>query len=681
MAASLIPTHCRILFLICFSIFLFYPPSLFAGITSDTGHDENTTTLEVTPGDQQSDVKQSFPSSPQILAVISLVLTILIISAIILFLLNRRLQKEIFVRKQAEEALQKSEQKLQDYSRQTEQFSLSTAAMLTIQDEKQLFAEISNTIIEHSDFKRVLISLFRNEPPYRELIGYAGVSDEIVDKVRKTDLAKNWYDNVFSLGTKIGNFSYYIPYSLSHILNQQATIYGEETEPVEDHRWHPKDNLFVRMNDDNGKFLGIISVDTSKSGLKPTAEIVRPLEIYASLISQIIILRREYRRRTELEYQLRHSHKMEALGNLTGGIAHDFNNILGIIIGNAELALIDSPEWNPVNQNVHEIMTAGLRAKEIIQQLLSFSRKSSKELRPLQISPLIGDTLKLLRSILPANITFHYENRIDNTFIAADPPLIYQMLHNLCANGVQAIGSEKGTLTVTAMVETISPSESLRLEMEPGEYVKLIVKDSGQGIPTHHLNKIFDPYFSTRGPGESSGLGLTTVHGIVQSHDGYITVLSKPDKGSEFIVYLPCIQKEPETLDQQPPNTRCTDDTKTILVVDDEPSLLAINKCILERLGYSVLMEANPLSALELFQKNQPGGINLVITDLIMPEMNGMVLAKNIHTTDPSVPIFLCTGYSDKLEQEVMAECGILQVFKKPLDAAVFTREIQNLFP
>ncbi|WP_163340075.1 response regulator [Desulfopila sp. IMCC35008] len=602
----------------------------------------------------------------------------LVIIATILFLLNRRLQREILARKQAEDALLKSELKLQNYFRQTEQFSLSAAAMLTIQDEKQLFSEISNAIVEHSDFKRVLISLFRNEPPYRELIGYAGVSDEILDKVRKTDLAKNWYDNVFSLGIKIGNFSYYIPYTLSHILNQQATIYGEEAKPADEHLWHPKDNLFVRMNDENGKFLGIISVDTSKSGLKPTAEIVRPLEIYASLISQIIILRREYSRRTELEHQLRHSQKMEALGNLTGGIAHDFNNILGIIIGNAELALIDTPDWNPANQNVHEIKTAGLRAKEIIQQLISFSRKSSKELRAIQISPLIGDTVKLLRSTLPANITLHYENNTDNCVIAADPPLIYQLLHNLCTNGVQAIGSAKGTLTVTVTDQDISSVEGEQQETKPGTYIKLTVRDSGQGIAAHQLNKIFDPYFTTRGPGEGSGLGLTTVHGIVQSHDGFVTVTSKPGEGSEFVVYLPCIQKEAE-LNDQPAPALSSNQVKNILVIDDEPSLLAVNKSVLERCGYSVFAQETPLSALELFKKCDPGTFDLVITDLTMPEMNGMDLAKQIHESDSSIPIFLCTGYSDKLKQKEMAQYGIVNVFTKPLDTASFTREVQKL--
>lgn len=666
MAASLFPTHCRILLIICFSIFLSCPPALLAAANPEHGG----VILEVTQGLQLT---------PVLLAAIITAFGILLIIAVILVLLNKRLQREILIRKQAEEALQKSEQKLQNYSRQTEQFSLSAASMLTIQDEKKLFAEISNAIVEHSDFKRVLISLFRNEPPYRELIGYAGVSDEIVAQVRKTDLAKNWYDNVFSLGSKIGNFSYYIPYTLSHILNQQATIYGEENEPVDEHLWHPKDNLFVRMNDENGKFLGVISVDTSKSGMKPTAEIVRPLEIYASLISQIIILRREYGRRTALEHQLRHSQKMEALGNLTGGIAHDFNNILGIIIGNAELALIDSPEWDPVNQNVHEIKSAGLRAKEIIQQLISFSRKSSKELRPIEISPIINDTLKLLRSTLPANINLRYNNNIDNMVVAADPPLIYQMLHNLCINGVQAIGSVKGTLTVTVTVEELSSTEGVQHQSKPGKYVKLAVRDSGQGIATHQLNKIFDPYFTTRGPGEGSGLGLTTVHGIVQSHDGFVTVTSNPGEGSEFAVYLPGAQQESEQREQRAASP-AGHQARTILVIDDEPSLLAIIKSILERSGFSVQLQENPISALELFRNSDPGTFDLVVTDLIMPEMNGMDLAKNIHEINSSVPIMLCTGYSDKLDQKEMNQYGILQIFQKPLDTTQFAREVKKLF-
>lgn len=338
----------------------------------------------------------------------------------------------------------------------------------------------------------------------------------------------------------MGSSSYYVPHTLSHILNQQATIYGEEPEPDNENRWHPKDNLFVRMNDENGKFLGIISVDTSKSGFKPTEETVRPLEIYASLISQIIILRREYRRRTHLEQQLRQSQKLEALGNLTGGIAHDFNNILGIIIGNAELALLDSPEWDPVKHNVTEIKSAGLRAKDIIQQLLSFSNKSSKDMSNIHLEPLLKDTLKLLRSTLPVNIALEFKSELNSAYVSADPPLIYQLLHNLCSNAAHAIGSDMGKIMVFATVVDVSGAQQEKLGLQPGIYAKIRMSDTGIGIPEDHLSMIFDPYFTTKGLGEGSGLGLSTVHGIVKSHNGTIHVESEPEKGSTFTIFLPC---------------------------------------------------------------------------------------------------------------------------------------------
>nr|WP_267313779.1 ABC transporter substrate-binding protein [Desulfosediminicola flagellatus] len=601
-----------------------------------------------------------------------------IIISFFLFLFNRRLKKEIIERKKTERALQQSEKKLLAYSQQTEQFSLSAASIISIRDEKKLFAEISKAIVEHSDFNRVLISLFRDQPPYRELLGNAGVSEDIVKKVRETDISKSWYSDVFSLGTKLGHCSYYVPHTLKGILNEDATFYGNGTVPKSADHWHPEDNLFVRMNDEKGEFIGIISVDSSKSGEKPTDEVVRPLEIYSSLISQIIILKREHSRRQQLEQQLRHSQKMDAIGKLTGGIAHDFNNLLGIIVGNTELALLDTPEWNPCHKNLATIKTTCLRAKDIVQHLLTFSRKSEHELRLVKIAEVLRDSLRFLRSTIPPGIMIDNRIELNNEQVFADPPQIYQMLLNLCTNSVQAMKGEKGQIHISAQIEYLQqPLKSSTHLLEPGPYIRIEVTDTGHGIDPALQEKIFDPYYTTKGFGNGAGLGLSIVHGIILNHDGAIHVENGDTTGVTFIIHLPVANPSREdTLYQEPSLQK---GTETILLIDDDTELLHINSLMLEKLGYTVVAENLPDSAYKNFQQH-PENYDLVITDMTMPEMDGSQLAQKILEIRPEIPIFLCTGYSDKINEHEATRMGITRYFQKPLDVTKFSAALRSVF-
>lgn len=601
-----------------------------------------------------------------------------ILVSFLLLIFNRRLKKEISERITTEKALQESEKKLLNYAKQTEQFSLSAASILSIKDEKILFSEISKAIVEHSDFKRVLISLFKDEPPYRELIGHAGVSDDIVHKVQKVDLSKNWFADVFNLGTKLGHCSYYVPHTIKDILNVEATFYGDDNHEFSKDGWHPEDNLFVRMNDEAGEFIGIISVDTSKSGASPTDEIVRPLEIYASLISQIIILKREHTRRHQLEQQLRHSQKMEAIGKLTGGIAHDFNNLLGIIVGNTELALLDTPEWNPNHKNLDTIKATCLRAKDIVQHLLTFSRKSEHELRLVKIAEVLRDSLRFLRTTIPPGVVIDQTIALTGEQIYADPPQIYQVLLNLCTNSVQAMKSKNGRIHISAQIEHLQqPLKSATHELDPGRYVRLEVTDTGHGIDPILQEKIFDPYYTTKEFGKGTGLGLSIVHGIILNHDGAIHVESSEGSGATFIIRLPIAEPLlPHTT--QEPARELSKGYESLLLVDDDTELLRINTLMLEKLGYTVLAENLPEAAYRKFQQH-PKDFDLVITDMTMPKMDGSVLAQKILEIRPEIPIFLCTGYSDKIDEHEATRIGITRYFEKPLDPHVFSAAIRDV--
>lgn len=607
------------------------------------------------------------------LGVISCIVTI---GLIILFFFNRRLQKEITIRRHTEKALQESEKALHLYSRQIEQFSLSAASILSIRDEKLLFAEMSKAIIDLSDFRRVLILLFKDEPPYRDLIASAGISEEVLAKIRMTHLPKSWYDDIFNLGIKLGQMSYYVPHTMKSILNQESIFYGEGPLPEKEGAWHPADNLFVRMNNEQGDLVGVISVDTSKSLAKPTDETVRPLEVYAALISQIIFLKREYTRRQQLEQRLRFSQKLEALGNLTGGIAHDFNNILGIIIGNSELALLDTPESSPGYHNIVEIRNACTRARDIVQHLLMFNRKSDKDLHVVSATDLLLDSLKFLSTTIPPNVELVKRIETFDEQVMADPPQFYQALLNLFTNAIQAMEEEGGRLTISARTEIVqSPMKCSTGELVPGRYVRLQVIDTGHGIAPELVERIFDPYYTTREFGKGTGMGLSIVHGIIQSHNGCILVTSEPDKGTTFTIYLPVIEKkEEESVIGPPPHG-----SETILLVDDDLPLLEVSTRMLEKLGYRVISIADPYQALTILEDSLQR-IDMLITDMTMPGMDGKELALRALKCKPRLPVFLCTGYSDTIDEEEATRLGIRRYLEKPVDPVELANAIRDVF-
>jgi PAS domain S-box-containing protein len=366
-----------------------------------------------------------------------------------------------------------------------------------------------------------------------------------------------------------------------------------------------------------------------------------------------------------LEDQLQQAYKMEAIGTLAGGIAHDFNNILGIILGNAELAMDDVPEWNPARFNLTEIRTASLRAKDVVRQLLSFARKTELEKKPTNIIPIIKETLKMMRSSIPTSIEFRQNIVKDVDIVLADPTQINQVLINLCTNASHAM-PDGGILEVNLKnVELDEDAATQYSDLNPGRYINLMVSDTGQGISQEEIDRIFDPYFTTKEIGKGTGMGLAVVHGIVITHHGAISVDSEVGKGTSFNIFLPAVTRKPAAepaIDEDLPTGN-----ERILFLDDEESIVNMGRQRLERLGYKVESTTNPIEALNLF-RSKPDTFDLVITDLTMPKMTGDKLVKEILNIRPDIPVIISTGFSEKINEEKTKAIGVAGYLEKPHD-------------
>ena len=365
----------------------------------------------------------------------------------------------------------------------------------------------------------------------------------------------------------------------------------------------------------------------------------------------------------KLEEQLFQAQKIESIGTLAGGIAHDFNNILGIILGNTELAMDDVPEWNPARHNLREVQTACLRAKDVVRQLLSFARKTVLEKKPTNIIPIIKESLDLMRSSIPTSIEIRQNLPRDIDTILADHTQIAQVLINLSTNADHAM-PDGGILEVSLENVELDKDAIVQYpDLGPGRYVHLTVSDTGHGISQEEIDRVFDPYFTTKEIGKGTGLGLSVIHGIVKSHGGAISVDSELGRGTTFHIYFPVTEEEEvietETVEELPTGN------ERILFVDDEESIVQVGRTRLERLGYLVETKMDPLEALELF-RSKPDQFDLIITDMTMPKMTGDKLTREILNVRPKIPIILCTGFSEKINEEKAKEMGAAGYLDKP---------------
>ena len=379
----------------------------------------------------------------------------------------------------------------------------------------------------------------------------------------------------------------------------------------------------------------------------------------------------------KLEQRIQQAQKMESIGSLAGGIAHDFNNILFPILGISELMINELSAGSPEYENIQEIMTAAARGKALVQQILAVGRQSEHHPIPVHIQTIVKEVLKLVRSTLPVNIKIVQDIREDCGAVHADPTQMHQVAMNLITNAYHAVDENNGQIQVKLQEVNFHEVRPENLELAPGKYAHLVVSDTGQGIAPEIMAKIFDPYFTTKKPGKGTGMGLSVAYGIVKEYGGDIRVKSELGKGTSFHVYLPALDKKTgeQTADQ---SEAAPGGNESILLVDDEHSIVKLEKQMLERLGYKVTARTSSVDALELFRA-ETDQFDLVLSDMTMPDMTGDRLAKTVKSIRPGMPVIICTGFSEKLDEEHASAMGINAVLMKPVVLKEMAETVRNL--
>ena len=399
----------------------------------------------------------------------------------------------------------------------------------------------------------------------------------------------------------------------------------------------------------------------------------RLAEIYA-----LALHRHQYEMdKVKLEKQLQHMQKIEAIGTLAGGIAHDFNNLLFPIVGISEMLLEDFAPDSPEHESIREIFKAAKRGSDLVKQILAFSRQSEHKMIPVKLQQILNDTFKLSRSTIPTSIRITQDIQTDCGFVLADPTQLHQVAMNLITNAYHAVEDNGGDISISLKETELMGGDWHNSPLNPGNYAKLTVSDTGIGIEKKFLDKIFEPYFTTKEQGKGTGLGLAVVHGIIKELKGDIRIYSEFGEGTTINVYLPLLKSVSNISDSERVFELKTG-TEKILLVDDEESIVKIEKLILERFGYHVTACNGSVDALKIFESN-PGAFDLVITDMSMPNMSGDRLSMNITSIRPEIPIILCTGFSEKFGLEKAKSLGIKGVLMKPVVSSDMARMVRKV--
>ena len=429
-----------------------------------------------------------------------------------------------------------------------------------------------------------------------------------------------------------------------------------------------------------GMFIGLLPEKNSKIPdtsltllsivLLNTANALESLEFYSLLRNQNETLEKMVEERTQTlakyERQLQQVLKIQAIGTLAGGIAHDFNNILFPIVGYTELTMDEVADDSVAHNNLEEVLKAAHRAKDLVQQILTFSRQSGQERKPVKVHSIIKEALKLLRASIPASIEII--NKIDEDChpVMGDATQIHQVIMNLGTNAYQAMQDKGGTLEVDLSEVDVGYEETIeKIGMQPGRHLQLLVRDEGCGMDAAVMDRIFEPYYTTKEQGKGTGLGLSVIHGIVKNHRGDISVTSLPGKGTTFKVYLP-ITENTDSVNEFEPSNGAAKGNERILLIDDEEQIVSMEQQMLENLGYEVTARTDSTEALKEFSE-QPQNFDLVITDMTMPHMTGDELAQKLLDIKPDIPVILCTGFNEDITEEKALSMGIQKFVMKPV--------------
>ncbi len=405
---------------------------------------------------------------------------------------------------------------------------------------------------------------------------------------------------------------------------------------------------------------------------------ITPIRDKSGEIINYVAVKRDVTQELKLEQQVRQSQKMEAIGTLAGGIAHDFNNILSAIMGYTQLSMTSLDRDSQIYDQMGHVFKAATRAKDLVQQILSFSRHSEQQKRPIKIIPIIQEVCKFLRASLPTTIEIQKNLETAHDVVVADPTQIHQVLMNLSTNAWHAMRQSGGVLEITLDEVRLGPQDLVMYpDLNTGPYVKLTIRDTGHGINQDLLDRIFDPYFTTKKKGEGTGLGLSVVHGIIKNHGGSITVYSEAGKGTTFHILLPQETRSGESADRQQA-AALPRGTETILFVDDEEDLVDFSRQMLGNMGYTIEGTTSPVEAIEIFKKS-PDGFDLVITDKTMPQKTGFELVEEIRSLRTDIPVIVCTGHGEQTDLETAEALGIQKVVMKPVTREELAQIIRSV--
>lgn len=399
--------------------------------------------------------------------------------------------------------------------------------------------------------------------------------------------------------------------------------------------------------------------------------------VHLLIATDVTLIKTLQEKQKKADEYLRQAQKMESIGNLAGGIAHDFNNLLFPIIGMSEMLLEEFAEDSLEHENIEMIWEAGKRGRDLVQQILSFSRQSEKDKIPVQLQQILEEALKLSRASLPSSIQINTEIQQDCGWVLADSIQFHQIIINLVTNASHAVDPSEGIINVQLKEVRAPQNDSPAKRNSDGKYVMLKISDNGCGIDNSIKNKIFDPYFTTKDKNKGTGLGLAVVYGIVQDHQGDIVVDSKVGKGTSFSIYLPLLEQPSDTTAKNSITSSQTG-SEHILLVDDETSVAQIEMQMLNRLGYEVTVHTSSRQALECF-RSDPERFDLLLSDVTMPEITGEKLAQQVLAIRPDIPVLLCTGFSENFDQQQAEQLGIRGFLMKPVVKSDLARMVRQI--